>query len=204
MRRRRHAPIKVARHKQRRTSVWCGSGRRSSTRSATAKTNLSQGPLAPDVPDFVKLAEALGCVGLRCDSCRRRRRHVIEPGDRAINDRPVVIDFIVGAGRPWFGRWWPQASSNDEIQVGQGTFAPAVRLRDRRERDRRGHHPHQRDRSKQSRERRTSACTPCPSSSRTSPACWHAWHRACSRRRGFNIRVAGRRCDRTPKNLSAA
>ncbi len=47
------------------------------------------------IPDFVKLAEAYGCVGLRCE----REEDVIDVINqaRAINDRPVVIDFIVGA-----------------------------------------------------------------------------------------------------------
>ncbi len=64
------------------------------------------------VPDFVKLAEALGCVGLRCDS-----EADIDPTIEkamAINDRPVVIDFIVGAD----AMVWPMVPAgvgNDEI-----------------------------------------------------------------------------------------
>ncbi|WP_163760916.1 acetolactate synthase large subunit [Mycobacterium botniense] len=69
------------------------------------------------IPDFVKLAEALGCVGLRCE----REEDVVEVinAARAINDRPVVIDFIVGAD----AQVWPMVAagtSNDEIQAARG------------------------------------------------------------------------------------
>jgi acetolactate synthase-1/2/3 large subunit len=69
------------------------------------------------IPDFVKLAEALGCVGLRCE----RAEEVVEVINQAlaINDRPVVIDFIVGAD----AQVWPMVAagtSNDEIQAARG------------------------------------------------------------------------------------
>jgi acetolactate synthase-1/2/3 large subunit len=69
------------------------------------------------IPDFVKLAEALGCVGLRCE----REEDVADVINqaRAINDRPVVIDFTVGAD----AQVWPMVAagmSNDEIQAAQG------------------------------------------------------------------------------------
>ena len=69
------------------------------------------------IPDFVKLAEALGCVGLRCE----REEDVVDVINqaRAINDRPVVIDFIVGAD----AQVWPMVAagtSNDEIQAAYG------------------------------------------------------------------------------------
>ena len=69
------------------------------------------------IPDFVKLAEALGCVGLRCE----REEDVVDVINqaRAINDRPVVIDFIVGAD----AQVWPMVAagtSNDEIQAARG------------------------------------------------------------------------------------
>jgi acetolactate synthase-1/2/3 large subunit len=69
------------------------------------------------IPDFVKLAEALGCVGLRCE-CEEDVVDVINQA-RAINDRPVVIDFIVGAD----AQVWPMVAagtSNDEIQAACG------------------------------------------------------------------------------------
>ncbi|WP_037840518.1 thiamine pyrophosphate-dependent enzyme, partial [Streptomyces sp. NRRL S-337] len=45
------------------------------------------------IPDFVKLSEAMGCVALRCEDPADLDK-VIEEAN-AINDRPVVIDFIV-------------------------------------------------------------------------------------------------------------
>ncbi|HUM00468.1 MAG TPA: acetolactate synthase large subunit [Mycobacterium sp.] len=69
------------------------------------------------IPDFVKLAEALGCVGLRCE----REEDVVDVINqaRAINDQPVVIDFVVGAD----AQVWPMVAagtSNDEIQAARG------------------------------------------------------------------------------------
>ena len=46
-------------------------------------------------PNFVMLAEAMGCVGLRCE--REEDVEDVIRRAREINDRPVVIDFIVGA-----------------------------------------------------------------------------------------------------------
>ena len=45
------------------------------------------------IPDFVKLAEAYGCVGLRCET-PEQVDSVIEKA-MAIDDAPVVIDFVV-------------------------------------------------------------------------------------------------------------
>ena len=66
------------------------------------------------VPDFVKLADALGCVGLRCES----KDDVQATIDKAmsINDAPVVVDFVVGAD----AQVWPMVaagSSNDDVQA---------------------------------------------------------------------------------------
>jgi len=66
------------------------------------------------IPDFVKLAEAMGCVGLRCE----REEDVVDVINqaRAINDQPVVIDFIVGAD----AQVWPMVAAgtgNDEIMA---------------------------------------------------------------------------------------
>ena len=69
------------------------------------------------IPDFVKLAEALGCVGLRCE--RAEDVEAVIKLAREINDRPVVIDFIVGAD----AQVWPMVAagtSNDEIQAAKG------------------------------------------------------------------------------------
>jgi acetolactate synthase-1/2/3 large subunit len=69
------------------------------------------------IPDFVKLAEALGCVGFRCE--RMEDVEDVIQKARAINDRPVVIDFIVGAD----AQVWPMVAAgmgNDEIQAAKG------------------------------------------------------------------------------------
>ncbi|MGV0747626.1 acetolactate synthase large subunit [Mycolicibacter heraklionensis] len=69
------------------------------------------------IPDFVMLAEALGCVGLRCE--REEDVEDVINQARAVTDRPVVIDFIVGAD----AQVWPMVAagtSNDEIQAARG------------------------------------------------------------------------------------
>ncbi len=69
------------------------------------------------IPDFLKLAEALGCVGLRCE--REEDVEDVINQARAINDRPVVIDFVVGKD----AQVWPMVAagtSNDEIQAARG------------------------------------------------------------------------------------
>jgi len=76
-------------------------------------TDLNTGTDTIMVPDFVKLAEAYGCLGIRVEK--------EEEIDAAIklaietNDRPVVIDFIVGRD----AMVWPMVASglsNDEVQ----------------------------------------------------------------------------------------
>ncbi|MBM7460275.1 acetolactate synthase large subunit [Rhodococcus coprophilus] len=77
-----------------------------------SNTDLSTHSLR--IPDFVKLAEALGCVGIRVE-----REEDVEPAIRRaqeINDRPVVIDFIVGKD----AQVWPMVAAgtgNDEIMA---------------------------------------------------------------------------------------
>ncbi|MEU8340093.1 acetolactate synthase large subunit [Actinomadura meyerae] len=66
------------------------------------------------IPDFVKLAEAYGCVGLRCD----RAEDVDEVIAKAmeINDAPVVIDFVVHED----AMVWPMVAAgttNDDIKI---------------------------------------------------------------------------------------
>lgn len=69
------------------------------------------------VPDFVKLAEAMGCVGIRCEDPAQLDA-VIEQAN-AINDRPVVVDFVVHQD----AMVWPMVAagtSNDEILATRG------------------------------------------------------------------------------------
>ncbi|WHU48829.1 acetolactate synthase large subunit [Gordonia sp. L191] len=66
------------------------------------------------IPDFVKLAEALGCAAFRVEN-EAEVDEVIAKA-REINDRPVVIDFIVGAD----AQVWPMVAAgtgNDEIMA---------------------------------------------------------------------------------------
>jgi acetolactate synthase-1/2/3 large subunit len=74
--------------------------------------NADGTPKAVRIPDFVTLAEALGCVGLRCET-RDDVDAVIEKA-MSINDVPVVIDFVVGHD----AQVWPMVAagaSNDDI-----------------------------------------------------------------------------------------
>ena len=67
-----------------------------------------------DFPDFVKLAEAYGAVGLRCDN-EAEVDATIEKA-MSINDRPVVVDFRVHKD----AMVWPMVAagtSNDDIKV---------------------------------------------------------------------------------------
>src|SRR4030081_3080366 len=71
--------------------------------------------LSPDLPDYVKWAEAMGCVGMRVDSPEE-----VEPAiDKAneIDDRPVVIDFRTD----WREKVYPMVAagdSNDNVILG--------------------------------------------------------------------------------------
>jgi acetolactate synthase-1/2/3 large subunit len=51
--------------------------------------------LSPDLPDYVKWAEAMGCVGLRAES-PEEVQPIIDKAN-SIDDRPVVIDFRTDA-----------------------------------------------------------------------------------------------------------
>ena len=66
------------------------------------------------IPDFKLLAEAMGCVGLRAESKEDVDRVIREAME--INNRPVVIDFVVGAD----AQVWPMVAagtSNSEIMA---------------------------------------------------------------------------------------
>ncbi|WP_281286221.1 acetolactate synthase large subunit [Actinoallomurus bryophytorum] len=66
------------------------------------------------IPDFVKLAEAYGCAGLRCDSATDLDATINKAME--INDVPVVIDFVVHHD----AMVWPMVAAgtgNDEIKI---------------------------------------------------------------------------------------
>jgi len=80
-------------------------------------SNTDLGTHKHRVPDFVKLAEALGCIGLRCESAADVDKTI--EAAMAINDAPVVIDFVVGKD----AMVWPMVAagtSNDEIMFARG------------------------------------------------------------------------------------
>jgi len=83
--------------------------------SQTDLDRMEQGTSAGTrIPDFVKLAEAYGCAGLRCETAADVDEVIKQAME--INDRPVVIDFIVHRD----AMVWPMVAagtSNDDIKV---------------------------------------------------------------------------------------
>ena len=82
-----------------------------------SNTDLHTGAGTKRIPDFVKMAEAYGAVGLRCERLEDLDDVIAQAN--AINDRPVVVDFIVSAD----AQVWPMVAagvSNDEIQHARG------------------------------------------------------------------------------------
>jgi acetolactate synthase-1/2/3 large subunit len=76
-------------------------------------TDLNTGHDTVMVPDFIKLADAYGCLGIRV-----RTKEEVEPAIRLAmetNDRPVVIDFVVSRD----SMVWPmvpQGVGNSSVQ----------------------------------------------------------------------------------------
>jgi acetolactate synthase-1/2/3 large subunit len=69
------------------------------------------------IPDFKLLAESLGCAGLRCETKEDVDTVIKEAME--INDRPVVIDFVVGKD----AQVWPMVAAgtgNNEIMAARG------------------------------------------------------------------------------------
>jgi acetolactate synthase I/II/III large subunit len=80
-------------------------------------SNTELGTHKQRIPDFVKLAEALGCIGLRCDNAADL--DVTLEAAMKVDDQPVVIDFVVGKD----AMVWPMVpagTSNDEILFARG------------------------------------------------------------------------------------
>ena len=83
-----------------------------------SNTDLHTSHAGERIPDFVKLADAYGCLGLRCE-----RPEDVDATIKAAmqcNDRPVVIDFVVHRD----AMVWPMVPagvSNDLIQIAQDT-----------------------------------------------------------------------------------
>ena len=70
--------------------------------------------LSPDLPDYVKWAEAMGCVGLRATNIEEM--HAAIATANAINDVPVVIDFRTDSSEKVFPMV-AAGASNDDIMV---------------------------------------------------------------------------------------
>jgi acetolactate synthase I/II/III large subunit len=70
--------------------------------------------LSPDLPDYVKWAEAMGCVAFRVED-PSEVQPVIEKAN-SIDDRPVVIDFRTDSREKVFPMV-PAGASNDEVVV---------------------------------------------------------------------------------------
>ncbi len=70
------------------------------------------------IPDFVKLADAMGCIGLRCETAQEVDATIEKA--MSIDDAPVVVDFVVGED----AMVWPMVASgtsNDEILSARDT-----------------------------------------------------------------------------------
>ncbi|MHA6617020.1 acetolactate synthase large subunit [Pseudonocardia sp. DLS-67] len=77
-------------------------------------SNTDLGTHKHRIPDFKLLAEAMGCVGLRAESKDEVDKVIHQAME--INDRPVVIDFVVGAD----AQVWPMVAAgtgNDQIMA---------------------------------------------------------------------------------------
>jgi len=82
-----------------------------------SNTDLNTGHGTARIPDFVKLADSMGCVGLRCESDADVDATIKRANE--INDQPVVVDFTVSKD----AMVWPMVNagvSNDEIQYARG------------------------------------------------------------------------------------
>jgi len=82
-----------------------------------SNTDLHTSVNGKRIPDFVKMADAYSCVGLRCE----RPEDVDATIEKAmsINDVPVVIDFVVHRD----SMVWPMVPagvSNDDILYARG------------------------------------------------------------------------------------
>jgi acetolactate synthase-1/2/3 large subunit len=70
--------------------------------------------LSPDLPDYVKWAEAMGCVGFRVETPEEVQPTIDKANE--IDDRPVVIDFRTDAREKVFPMV-PAGASNDDVVV---------------------------------------------------------------------------------------
>lgn len=89
--------------------------------SRYSNTDLHTGHGTVRIPDFVKLADAYGAVGLRCETAADVDATIARAME--IDDQPVVVDFTVSRD----AMVWPMVAagvSNDDIQYARG-ISPA-------------------------------------------------------------------------------
>ena len=73
--------------------------------------------LSPDLPDYVRWAEAMGCIGIRVESPEEVQPAIDKAND--IDDRPVVVEFRTDSGEKVFPMV-PAGQSNDDIVLAPG------------------------------------------------------------------------------------
>ena len=75
------------------------------------------------IPDFVKLADAYGCVGLACETADEVDATIAKAME--INDVPVVVDFRVHRD----AMVWPMVAAGHEQRLHQVRARPRARVR---------------------------------------------------------------------------
>ena len=73
--------------------------------------------LSPDMPDYVRWAEAMGCIAMRVES-PEEVQPIIDKANE-IDDRPVVLEFRVDAREKVFPMV-PAGLANDDIVLPHG------------------------------------------------------------------------------------
>ncbi len=76
---------------------------------------ISASDLGTEVPDYPKLAEAMGCVGMRVD--HPEEVDVVIEKSLAVDDRPVVVEVVVDPDEMCFPMV-PAGGSNDDVVMG--------------------------------------------------------------------------------------
>ena len=71
--------------------------------------------LSPDLPDYVKWAEAMGCEAIRVESPEEVGPAVDKANE--IDDRPVVLEFRTDSSEKVFPMV-PSGASNDDVVIG--------------------------------------------------------------------------------------
>ena len=82
-----------------------------------SSTDLHTGHETRRIPDFVSLAEAYGCVGMRCEDANDVDATIQRAME--VDDQPVVVDFTVSRD----AMVWPMVAAgvpNDDIQYARG------------------------------------------------------------------------------------